>query len=281
MPDDPIFDTESAEETTESTETTEETTEASSKDSTTASPPADAATEARLARMEQAMTSMGTFFQQLQNRLAEQQGQPQNAPDPSQDKDWAQRFYDDPEGTVKRTAEELMSGVVGPAANTLGDVILNEQRTAIDSKWGAGAWEAHVAPTLQPVIDEARRTNPAQLLNKSALENAVGTVVARHVDALLEHRESHKKADDPEALVKQVTERVLSSTNLTGGLRRSNGDAPKLDADQKAVLKALQADTGETRDENLLAVLMDTGDAHTGTTLEQYEAAVKRASGGK
>jgi len=229
--------------------------------------------DARLGPITQSLQGMNQFFQTLQQRAQE----PAPQPEPNQE-DWNNQFYNDPKGTIQREFEQSAAGVIGPTAQTLGDLVIENQRNIIDQQWGKGAWDEVFQPSLGPVIDEAKRTNPAQLLNKSAIENAVATVTGRNVDALVARRSamSEESTKAEEEQVNKLAQAVLSRTNLQGGIRRNNDQGPpKLDDSHNENLAAMARDKGEEPDRQLLAVLMQTGD-DTGTTLEQWQSAVPK-----
>jgi hypothetical protein len=244
----------------------------------------NSAMDARMGRIEEGMQSMTQFFTSLQERMESippNQGAGAPAAAAAEPEDFNTRFYADPQKAIQDTVQEQTAGVVHPAAQTIGDMIISQEQAKIDGKWGEGAWDTHIKPVLDPVLNEARRQNPAQLFNRTAIENAVGSILARNIDGLIEHKTAHgtKQAGADSALVEKVAAEVMSRTNLTGGLRRPNGDTPeKLGPEHDETLKKMFEDTGEAPDEKTLAILMETGNPE-GTTLEQFEATMSKLGG--
>jgi len=275
--DDPIFETSDEHveaEAGSSAETTTDDEPTAAKPAAVApAPTSDPAVEARMSRIEESLQGMGSFFQSLQSRMEQIPPQGAEAETVSGDpKDWNTRFYEAPEDTVRQTIDQATAGVVGPAAKSISNLVIAGEAARFDGKWGTGAWDNYIKPTLGPILTQA---NPAQLLNQPAIENAVGSILARNIDDVLKYKAEHAKTDPQDELVRKTAEMVMSHANLTGGFKRPTPEGSALSLEDKEILKAFEADTGEKRDEKSMAALMSIGDDE-GTTLEQYEQAMAK-----
>jgi hypothetical protein len=235
------------------------------------------AVEAQVAPLRESLQGMNQFFQQLQSQTEGQLTETPGTP-AAQDGDFAQEFYNDPQGAVAAEFSRQATPLISQQADTLSTMLIEGERAKIDSQYGEGAWEEVFQPELGPVIDSVKKTDPMRLMNREAISNAVATVVGKNVDKLMERRQANESTlqDSQGDLVNRVTEQVLSQTNLTGGIRRApNGGEAKLSEDHKEYLEAFFRETGEKPDEQRLATMMNTGG-----TLEEWQAAQAKLNGG-
>ena len=231
-----------------------------------------------LSPVTESLASMNQFFKTLQERAAEQ-GNGQR-PDESET-DFNDRLYADAQGTIRQEIANETLPILGTAGATLGDIILESEQMQIDSKYGEGTWNEIYGPVLNGVIDDLRRSNPAQLLNKTAIKNAVQSITGRNVDALMERRDKVKTSgtQSEEAAVEKLVEATLSRSNLSGGIRRSSASEGKgLDAEQKEILALFEKETGESEDADRLASVIQVRNPQ-GTTLAAYQKATAKAAG--
>jgi len=242
---------------------------------------ANAEADARLSQIEdnqtamaESLAGMNQFFQGLQQRMADTPPAGAEGPSPTEG-DWNEKFYADPQNTIRQEIANETMPVVSAAAKQLSELAIQNEQLKTDAKWGEGAWAKYFEPDLGPVFTELGRTNPAQLMNQPAIQNAIGTVGYKYIDDLREHQSAAQVAatEGETAAVTKLTDAVVSRTNLTGGIRHSASEGKTtLNPDQKDLLGLFQKETGETQDGDRLASIIGVSQ-DGGTSLEAWEAA--------
>jgi hypothetical protein len=214
-------------------------------------------------------------FNQFLTKLQEQSQQANEPAAPVDETDWATKFYNQPQETVQTEVASQTSPVIQQAATTMGTMLMDQQKAAIDSEFGEGSWDEVFKTRLDPVVADAAKNNPMSLMSPTAIQNAVNTIKGDNFAALakraMERAEAAQSGPDKD-LVNAVAEQVGSQFQMTGGLRRVKGDGvEKLDdADSTDFLKKFFENTGETINPERLAKVMNTGN-----TYDEWKAATK------
>ncbi len=188
---------------------------------------------------------------------------------------FANDFYKAPRATLQRELARLAQPLVAQQADLSSQLYVDQQREQIESKYGPGTWKDIFADKLDPVFDHLRANDPAQLLNKRAIENAIKTVMGDNLDALVDRRAAHTKAQSTAKETERTELRnqlFAESGNLTGGFRRT--DKPSLSEEHKDILRKMAEHDGVKRDENLIMAAMASGD-----TINDYVAMKKSLNG--
>jgi predicted nucleic acid-binding Zn ribbon protein len=230
----------------------------------------DAKLEAKLDPIQRSMEQMNNFFVKLQEQA--QQGMSAPKDTSGDDVDWATKFYNEPQGTVREEIASATAPALQQAASTMGKMLLDNHKMAIDQEFGPGAWDEIFESKLAPVVAEAAKTNPTSLMSTTAVRNAVNTIKGDNFAALAERAikaaEAAKGGPD-EATIEAAANRVVE---MTGGIRRVKTDGvEKLDDEEsQEFLKTFFKSTGETPDPTRLAKLMGAGNY-----ISDYEKATK------
>jgi hypothetical protein len=187
--------------------------------------------------------------------------------------DWATKFYNDPQVTVQKEIADQTTPALQQAAATMGKMLLDQQKEAIDKEFGPGSWKEVFAERLDPVVAEAAKANPMSLMSPVAVKNAVDTVKGNNFATLAERAQKLAESDTGEPdkeLVSQVADQVVQ---LTGGIRRVQPDGQEKldDPESQEFLSTFFKQTGEKLDPGRLAKIM----SMEGNTIDDYEAATK------
>jgi hypothetical protein len=230
------------------------------------------------------VSGMEGFFTELQQRAAQQDNQANNdagqsAPAAAVD------FFTDPESAVREVFRQEAGPLVQQLGSTTGDTVLAEEQASIVETFGQNAWDSVFSPVLTPVINNVKAQNPAQLLDRTALKNAIKTITGDNFATLREAQDAVAKERD-EAGMKQadtIANLVIQRTNPSGGIRRVQGDKPvKLDGPEyQEYIEGFFKETGNKPDIDRLSALATTGvetPAGRVTTLEQWQSANKEAT---
>lgn len=226
---------------------------------------------------------MESSFADIQ-RQAAQGAAPRETTPP---KDWQERFFEDTRGAIDERVNLVTAPVVAQSAATIGEFVLNAERTRIESEYGPGSWDK-VWSDLKPVYERVLREDPVQIHNRTGILNAVNTIIGRKASEFFDLRAKHqtdsKAADEKfeNDLIERVSGRVVP---MTGGFRKTGGEA-QLNDGHRAALEEIQRATGEdTGDEKYLASLMGLrrpmGAAGHYTTFADWKKAQPKAAGAR
>ena len=208
----------------------------------TAPPPGPDPNAARLDRLErqleQSMSALAQTNQTLAalaSRLTQPAPPPTPEPTPDPEQDLAQ-LNSNPRGWAAQIARQEAAralqeqqGTTVQMAHSLGQTILETQRSKIESQWGPDAWSKVVQPQLKPMLDQLGHSNPLALANAETVGKLVSMVVGENVDSLSEvratfdasEREAVGKAK--EALVNDLRTQ-LPAPGLAPRRRQPGGD---------------------------------------------------------
>jgi len=208
--------------------------------------------------LKSSLESVNTFFTTLR-----QESQRAPEPAPVSDDDFNTEFYNNPREAISSVFAEQALPIVAQNAKVTAQNAVHSHKAEIDSTYGEGTWDSIYEPRLGPVIDEALRTNPAMLLDTTSLDNAVKSISGDpgNMNKLFEMKANYSKSQQEmeQQNLEKTRDFVVNTTNMTGGLRRSSSGQPKLDDEQKAILKSMTAETGKPMNEARLATLMNSG----------------------
>ena len=166
------------------------------------------------------------------------------------------------EGTIAKQVQAAAAPIVTQVANTVSAEVIKRQVDEIDEKYGPGTWKAVFADKLEPVFENARRTDPTQLMNPAAIANAVSAVKGQEFDTLVERQAEYinTRAQVEADRVANLTDQVVSNTNLSGGLRLTvPGRSRELDEHADTYLSTVLKETGELRDKSALKIALNSG----------------------
>lgn len=184
------------------------------------------------ASQESLTKALDTRFGQLADTLRQSAPQPK-PPETPDDDEFLKEFAASPREVLRRVVSETVSPTVNQLTTSAGRAFVDLEAQAVDTKWGAGAWDKYVAPHWSKLEAAYQRSNPALLSDRSLIAREVYSIVGMQTDELLSHREAHQKAEaerqtkDVDNLVQTVSKRV----NLTGGLRPTGGSESELPPD--------------------------------------------------
>jgi hypothetical protein len=218
----------------------------------------EAKLEEKLSPIEKSLSEMNNFFAKLQEQAA---AGTQATAEPAEGEDWATRFYNEPQGTVKSEIQSEVAPVLQQAAGTMGKMLLDQHHTAIDAEFGEGAWDEVFEGRLAPIVREAAQTNPTSLMSETAVRNAVNSIKGDNFAVLAARaaKLAEKPSEDPnEAIIAAAAERAVE---MTGGIRRipSSKEEKLDDEESQEFLKTFFRQTGEEPDPGKLAKLMSAG----------------------
>lgn len=223
------------------------------------------------------LQSINEFFDGLKKE-AQVRTNAMQQPQGMTDEDFNTNFYNDPRGTIAHTVAEQALPVVSQNAKAISQIAVNNHRDQIDATYGPGTWDEIYQPKLGPVIEQALQTNPVALLDSTALDNAVKSISGDtdNMTRLFEKKGSYSQTQEEQqtASMEKTRDFVLSTSNMTGGIRRVSTDNVKLDDEQKSLLKTITSDTGKAPNENRLATMINTGN-----TLEDWAQANDKLGG--
>lgn len=259
MPDDPVFDT-----------------PAPAGDPPPATPPpAAGVTPEQLAEALKPIVDQQAQLAKVTQDLAQKATPPPAPPEPATP--WLDKFAADPEGSVKELIASEVSGL-GPVLSTLNTsghkALLGVEAAAVEERFGPGSWAKYFDKQLEPIWDAYRKQNPTALSDQSILHREVTGLVGESMDALIEHRDAHRKAQEESALkdvgtlIDRTASVVEERTNLSGGLRRMDTGGPsRADLDGiRQYLAERQAAIGGEETPEQMAKRVDYGN-----TLEDYD----------
>ena len=278
---DPLFDSDEPTSTKEA--------EATAKPDTPSTPPQGVTQEqfdslkTELAKVGNTMGQMQEFFQLVSSQASTPVETPKSAND-----DFSTRFYTDPENALSEKIGKETLPVVQAAAKSLAATKMSEHRSKIDREFGDGTWDEIFAPHMSKAVDDLLKVNPMVLFNDDAIANGVSSIrgKAENFTALHERANKFKESltsKEAEQMAK-LTEHITSQIPLTGGMRRSQSAALKLDdEDSRAYLRARSENGGNDSSEAELVAVMSA--RHTGKgggmTLEDFKSAQEAARGSK
>lgn len=214
-------------------------------------------------------------FNQFLAGLKEQAAAPPVTPDPNTE-DWATKFYGEPQKTVQDEIASQTAPALTQAASTMGKMLLDTQKAAIDAEFGAGAWDEVFEGRLAPIVADAAKTNPMSLMSPTAVQNAVNTIKGDNFADLAQRalKAAEVDSDPNKEIVDAVTSKVVE---MTGGIRRIPGaQEDKLDDEEsQEFLKTHFKQTGEELDPQRLAKVMNL----TGSTYDEWKKATASKEG--
>ena len=259
MPDDPILDSSATPQETPAPEP-----------SAPAAAPAGVSPE-DFSVLQQGQAQLAQNLEQLTGALQAMAQRDSSPPQPpASAEDFASRFYTEPEDTIKEVFRRESQSVVGPMADLASSMLLENQEQRLDHEFGPGTWKEVFHPQLQPVFDHLKKSDPGQLLNRQAIENAISTIKGQRFSELAERRTNYTTASRKASEEATEAERakILGRVgNLGGGLRPDGSGPPALTEDHKAILAEMSKADGIARDGAHYAKLLSSDV----TTLEDYK----------
>lgn len=196
----------------------------------------------------------------LQGQLQALAQQTRLSPDTNSDEDFLDAFTNDPKGAVEKVAQtaigqmrEQLSPVLMDNISTMHSMLVDSQKSQIESQFGPGVWEEHFEPVFSERVSQMRRESPARLASADWLRNEINGIKGHKMDALIEaraKRETSQKASR-EAQEQQFMSR-FNTTGLQGGVGpMPNGAKRELTEDEREYIRAKKAAGIDTDIESL------------------------------
>jgi hypothetical protein len=199
-----------------------------------------------------------------------------NVPVTGEETDFYTRFAEDPKAAVT----SIVSEVIRPLAPVLQNhndaahsAYLEGQRSTIDAEFGTGTFEQEFMPVLSKQFDNARKSDPSQLANQQYIANAVNSLKGFKFNELVDRRSENvtKTQETKDAELKSMTEHLLNTTGLSGGLRSAGVNTPREISAAEEEYLTLQARVGIVKDPKDFESAINTGN-----TLADYRAKLKK-----
>ena len=176
-----------------------------------------------LSDVSQLLDQMDQRWQQRFEQIAETMRPPAPAakPVPQASDDFLTEFSTNPRGSIERVAAEMVAPTVNRLTSSAGQAFVELEQQRVDSRWGPGAFEKHIAPHWSRLEKAYRETNPAALADRGLLNREINSLVGMQADALIAHKtetdaaRTRSETEQVDNLVKATAQRV----GLSGGLR--------------------------------------------------------------
>lgn len=210
------------------------------------------------APLQSANTTLQTENAALREQMAQltasfQTTAPQPAavadPEASQDA-YVARLASDAEATVIASARTVAQEEVRQTLSQISplfeqmsenthNTLLSNQRTEIDTRFGAGAWDKVFAEPMAETIRTAKAANPQQLSDPNWLGDQVAIQLGRNIDTLQTYKTetaTTAAAAEQTRMTNQLETFAAQNTGMTGGMAfrpRTDANAPLTEAEKE------------------------------------------------